>query len=222
MELDREPPRIGREAWRERREAWEAIVELVQRMANRGQAYRAAVERVRSLADLMNGLLNLWAAVALAALVSAVLTIGLSDVTLAIILVTVVAFAPTACSRSRGPVDSRAAGRRRTLRAGRAPAPRAHAGRRPAGRARGRREGDGVKARSARRPDPRGSDCLAPRHWERGNLGREVLDVVRSRCSCATIRHVQRGVGSIHRGPSAHEVRQPSDRGEQPLEGIRR
>ena len=57
------------ESRQKRRQASEAIVELLQRMANRGEAYGTAVERVRSLADLMNSLLNLWAALILAALV---------------------------------------------------------------------------------------------------------------------------------------------------------
>lgn len=50
------------------READEATVELVQRMAGRGEAYGGMVDRVRSLADVMNSLLNTGAAVALAAL----------------------------------------------------------------------------------------------------------------------------------------------------------
>ena len=53
--------------WQRQREAHEAIVELVQRTAKRGVAYREAVARVRSLADVMNSLLNTWTAVAFAA-----------------------------------------------------------------------------------------------------------------------------------------------------------
>ena len=58
---------LAREGRQKRRQASEAIVELLLHMANKGEAYRTAVERVRSLADLMNSLLNLWVALTLAA-----------------------------------------------------------------------------------------------------------------------------------------------------------
>ena len=70
LHVTRSNMELAREGQQKQRQALEAVVELVQRMAGRGEAYGAAVGRVRSLADLMNGLLNLWTALALAVLVS--------------------------------------------------------------------------------------------------------------------------------------------------------
>ena len=56
---------------RTEREDEEAFVELVQRMAFTGTQYGAAVARVRSLADLMNSLLNSGVAVLLGMLLCA-------------------------------------------------------------------------------------------------------------------------------------------------------
>ena len=64
-----EPARCGdRQAGRQ---GEEAFVEVMLRMAHTGRAYESAVERVRSLADQMNGLINSFVAVSLAALTAA-------------------------------------------------------------------------------------------------------------------------------------------------------
>lgn len=64
----------------ERSEDKQSLVEIILRSYNKGNAYQAAGDRLRSLADLMNGMMNAAVAVALSLLLCAAVCIRNDDV----------------------------------------------------------------------------------------------------------------------------------------------